>query len=115
MTVAGMAVPVATVILRNDGDPRLVEPSFGRIAVFRGPLRAPEGMKPGSARDCPHLSVISVLAAYEGGMDDLLSLGPALVVPVLTGAWLAAAALVAVFVGRAVRLADRRSTRPASK
>jgi hypothetical protein len=47
-------------------------------------------------------------------MDDLLSLGPALLVPVLTGAWLGAAALVAVFVGRAVRLADRRSIPPTS-
>lgn len=48
-------------------------------------------------------------------MDDLLSLGPALLVAVLTGGWLAAAALVAVFVGRAVRLADRRSVRPAAE
>ena len=48
-------------------------------------------------------------------MDDLLSLGPALLVPVLTGAWLGAGAFVAVFVGRAVHLADRRSTHPASE
>lgn len=48
-------------------------------------------------------------------MDDLLSLGPAVLVPVLTGAWVAAGALVALFVGRAVSLADRRSSRPASR
>lgn len=47
-------------------------------------------------------------------MDDLLSLGPALLLPVLTAAWLAAGALVALFVGRAVRVADRRSTPPTS-
>jgi hypothetical protein len=48
-------------------------------------------------------------------MDDVLSLGPALLVPVITGAWLTAGALVALFVGRAVRLADRRSVRPMRK
>ena len=61
-----------------------------------------------------HLSVVLVPRAYEGGMDDLLSLGPALLVPMLTAAWLAAGTLAALFVGRAVRLADLRSARPAS-
>lgn len=79
-------------------------PTF-RLARFRA----------GWAGAARYLSVVSVRAGYEGGMDDLLSLGPALLVPVLTGAWLATGALVALFVGRAVNLADRRSSRPVSR
>jgi hypothetical protein len=45
-------------------------------------------------------------------MDDLLALGPAVLIPLLALAWLGAAATAGVTVGRAVHLADLRSAPP---
>jgi hypothetical protein len=47
-------------------------------------------------------------------MDDLLALGPAVLLPALAIGWLGAAVTTGVTVGRAVRLADLHATRPAS-
>lgn len=42
-------------------------------------------------------------------MDDVLALGPAVLVPVIGLLWIGGAATLAVVVGRAIRLADHRS------
>ncbi|HEV7623751.1 MAG TPA: hypothetical protein VGO26_06415 [Amnibacterium sp.] len=48
-------------------------------------------------------------------MDHLFALGPSVLVPLLTATWLAAAAAAALAVGRAIRVADRRSAGPAER
>ncbi|WP_297343733.1 hypothetical protein [Amnibacterium sp.] len=48
-------------------------------------------------------------------MHHLLALGPAVLVPACGLLWLGGAGAVAMAVGRTIRLADRRSTRPASR